>query len=134
MNNTLSFKEKSNQNLLSARHLIKKKIYCSSVHCSFYSCLQTMFHFLFTKKKISLHEFIAKGKHNGISSHIQAFKLIGNEIANCDFRDYKWFQKQYPELKRLREKADYSDEFIVQEEVHDAFNKANSIISLVNKI
>ncbi|WP_149697743.1 HEPN domain-containing protein [Chitinophaga sp. CF418] len=134
MSNTLSFKEKSNQNLLSARYLIKKRIYCSSVHCSFYSCLQTMFHFLFIKKKIAINEFIAKGKQSGISSHIQAFKLIGNEIANSDFKDYKWFQKQYPELKHLREKADYSDEFIIQEEVHDALNKANSIISLVNKI
>ncbi|UPK66585.1 HEPN domain-containing protein [Chitinophaga filiformis] len=134
MSNILSFKEKSNQNLLSARYLIKKKTYCSSVHCSFYSCLQTMFHVLFTKKKIIKTEFIAKSKHNGISSHIQAFKLIGNEIASSDFRDYKWFQKQYPELKHLREKADYSDEFIIQEEVYDAFNKANSIISLVNKI
>jgi len=134
MNNTLSFKEKSNQNLLSAGYLIKKKSYCSSVHCSFYSCLQTMFHCLFTKKKITRKEFIAKSKHSGVSSHVQASKLIGNEIANNDFKDYKWFQKQFPELKYLREKADYSDEIIVQEEVHDALNKANSIIYLINKI
>lgn len=93
-----------------------------------------MFHCLFTKKKITRKEFIAKSKHSGVSSHVQASKLIGNEIANNDFKDYKWFQKQFPELKYLREKADYSDEIIVQEEVHDALNKANSIIYLINKI
>ncbi|SFO50305.1 hypothetical protein SAMN05428949_5458 [Chitinophaga sp. YR627] len=89
---------------------------------------------MFTKKEINHTRFIADGKYAGVSSHIQAYKLISNEIANNDFRNYKWFQKSYTQLKRLREKADYSTEFIKQEEVYEAFQTATSIISLINKI
>ncbi|RAJ04074.1 HEPN domain-containing protein [Chitinophaga skermanii] len=134
MSNAPSFKEKANQNLISAKLLIDKHIYCSSVHCSFYYCLQNLLHVLFTKKKYDKAQFIADTKNNNTGTHLQASKLIGIEIAKVNMEDYKWYQKHFPELKKLREKADYSDEFIAQEEVHEALNKAQSIATLVNKI
>jgi hypothetical protein len=89
---------------------------------------------LFVKKKIDKEQFNVDAKYNG-SSHRHAKKLIENELLSAKkYSDYKWFQKHFPELKFLREKADYSDEFILQGEVQDALNKANAINSLVNKI
>lgn len=134
MNTIPGYKEKANQSLLSAKHLIEKNAYSNSVHCAFYSCLQTMFHVLFNKKKIDKDKFVIDGKYNHIGSHTQAFRLIEKEIENKNKKDYKWFYKSFHQLKKLREKADYTEESIKQEEVYDAINKANSIISLINKI
>lgn len=134
MNTIPSYKEKANQSLLSAKYLIEKKAYSNSVHCAFYSCLQTMFHVLFNKKKIDQNKFVIDGKYNRTGSHLQAFKLIETEIANKYPTDSKWFKNYFFQLKRLREKADYTNEFIKQEEVYEAINKANSISSIINKI
>ncbi|MFB6454116.1 hypothetical protein ACE38W_02505 [Chitinophaga sp. Hz27] len=131
---TSNYEEKAKQNLRDSVSLIHSQGYSSSINRSYYSCLQTIFHILFTKKKYEKKQFVADTKNNQKGSHVQAALLIGIELAKINLEDYYWFKRHFSDLKKLREKADYSEDLIDQEEVYQALRKAESIIKLIRKI
>jgi uncharacterized protein (UPF0332 family) len=128
------FLEKTKQNLTSAQILLDQCHYSSSVHCAFYGCLQTLLYVLFVKLKYDKDKFDVDLKFKKTGTHQHVFELIQEKIKKKDESDYHWFKKTFHNLKKLRERADYSEESISQSEGHDALNKAATINNLINKL
>ncbi|MEO6683782.1 MAG: hypothetical protein ABIN48_13250 [Ginsengibacter sp.] len=78
--------------------------------------------------------FRADVRNHRTGSHIWASKLIESEIYKIDKSDYKWFQKSFPEIKKLRENADYSPLPMNQGDGHDAIRRAESINNLMIRL
>src|ERR1700733_12573272 len=104
-------KNKSDINKLAAELLLKSTYYVSSVHSSYYMCIQLMLYIIFHKKKIKTKadfNLEVKNRSHG-GSHGHAIYIIGLELANAHKMDaYKNFQNLVPKLKEYREKSDYS--------------------------
>lgn len=127
------FQEKKIQNLRAAEILLKENHYCSSVHCSYYSCVQFLLYIVYNKLNITRKEFENTARHLKSGTHKHASKLVSTELAKIDVAEYKWYQKVFPELQLLREKADYSEEQISQAESMEAKNKAFAISNLLSR-
>jgi hypothetical protein len=90
-----------------------------------------MFYILFEKIKITKEEFEQKRALLKGGTHTSAIKLIGNDLINKKREDYKAFQRLVPELKELREKSDYENVAILQEEGWTAMQTSDSIKSIL---
>ena len=124
--------EKSIESIKAAKLLASNRFFASVVNRSYYGCVQFLLHKLFTTLKFKKDEFDAHRRQNREGSHGWASKLIQFELAKIDYDDFKWFQKEFPEFQKLREKADYQNEEISQLEAQRAIDKAEAIINLVN--
>ncbi len=130
---------KSQINFAAAHELQKKSYYCSSVHCSYYSCIQLMMHIIYNKigydqKKLSdtfqnyrasntnakggLHEFYI----NLVVAHLNTHRL-----------DAKTFNKEIFKLKKTRTDADYFDIVIGPDECRFSLQKAEEINKIIQK-
>ncbi len=130
----MTFLEKATQSLESAKCLVKQSYYSSTVNRSYYACLQYILHVLFEKIKMDQTGFeqdLKQKQH--IGTHSYATKIIGNELARKDISDYKWFQKQFPELKEKRITADYHSVVISADEGNASILRAETIINLLKK-
>lgn len=76
---------------------------------------------------MSKDEFEAQKSYFKSGTHALAIKLIGNDLIKKKKEDYQSFQKLVPELKKLREKSDYENIEILQEEGYTAMNGSDSI-------
>ncbi|TAE11813.1 MAG: hypothetical protein EAY72_10175 [Bacteroidetes bacterium] len=113
----------------------KHSLFDSSIHCAYYACIQYMMYLIYEKLKITTREqFDADRRHNKDGSHGFAEKLISLEVSKKDPQEYKWFKKTFPELKRLREKADYSTTIAGMEDSDDAIKKSESITNTLKKL
>lgn len=131
---TSNFSEKSKECLMSAELLSKNTYYNSSVNRSYYACIQFFFEIIFKRLNADRPTFDADARNNSTGTHGWAYKLVGNALILVDKKDYKWFQQKFPELKKLRETADYQEPSISKDAAFDAINVANSIITTTNKI
>jgi hypothetical protein len=129
-------KDKSDQNIASAQYLIVKSHYASSVHCSYYSCVQLMLHILgshFKKTEIDIDNESQLGSkdeggfHNWLINYIQRqFFLINNK----DSREFYTFIGQ---LKNQRVRSDYRNVEIKPQKATESKSYAEEIIKLLNK-
>jgi len=93
-----------------------------------------MLYIIFHKKKLNTRsEFDNEARRQKSGSHGHAFYLIQKEMRSKDWSDFKTFQAYIPKLKEYREKSDYSDEMIKQEDGEDAVSKADVIINILNR-
>lgn len=130
-----NFQGKSTVYLQSASVLKDKhQYYDASIQCSYYCCVQFMLYIVFEKLDISKEQFEADRRNNKDGTHGWASKLIGFEIIKKDKNEYKWFQKEFPELKALRENAAYSDVFSNIDKSEDAYKKADQIVNTLKKL
>lgn len=127
------YRDKSHFNREAANLCLKNNLYAPSVHCSYYSCIQYMFYILFEKLKITKEEFSRQKNLYGKKTHTLAIKLVGQDLINKERNDYKSFQKLIPELKELREKSDYENIVINQDEGYKAMNHSDSIKNILTK-
>lgn len=128
------FLDKSQINIHAAEVLQKNHNYfVSSIHCSYYACIQHMLHIVFNKLNVTKQQFDTEKRNNKDGTHGWASKRIEIELAHIDRQEFKWFQKAFPELKQLREDADYSENIAGIDSSRDALNKANEIIRTLNK-
>jgi len=121
------FKEKSSQSSAAADHLIKSALFSSSVHCSYYSCVQNLLHILFNKLNLDQKQFQSDARNNNKGTHKWAADVIGIQIAKKSVKDYKWFQREFGELRALREVADYSEELIGSDSSRDAKRRCSTL-------
>lgn len=121
------FKNKSQQNTTAADLLINNSLFSSSIHCSYYSCVQTLLHVLAHKMNIDFGKFLQDAKDNNQGTHKRASFLVGEEIRKKSNNDYKWFQRRFKELKALRERADYHEEVMISDDGHDAKRRNEEI-------
>lgn len=130
-----AFRDKSNFNTTGAQFLQNQhNLYDPSIHCSYYACIQEFLHIIFTKLKIPQQQFNSDRRNNKDGTHGWASKLIELEIARKDRQDFKWFQKAFPELKLLRENADYSEIKASIDQSREAQKLSLSIINTLKKL
>lgn len=125
-----NYKKKSEENLSAADLLIINNMYTSSVHCSYYAGLQFSKYVLANKCGIGYEdqEQNSKGKdsHYFVSDNTgRALDRMGEHIGFIDYN--KFFNK----LKKLRKKADYSEELIKCNEAKKAYDYADKLICLL---
>ena len=129
---------KSKENTSAAQLLIDGNHYTSSVHCSYYSCVQVMIHILlydygFTQGTLEI-EANAKGSGSHVYAKNYLFKKMKDKNKKAIARD---FYKEIGELKNKREKADYEEETIssdLSEEALAQSLRVNKILTNVFEI
>lgn len=127
-------KHKSDFNKHAADLLITNNLYAPSVHSSYYRCIQLMLYIIFHKKQLKTRsDFSIEAKNRRDGSHGHAIYLIELELAKKSRDSFKSFQALVPKLKEYREKSDYLDDQIKQQDGIDARAKADSIVNILNK-
>jgi uncharacterized protein (UPF0332 family) len=171
MKNTETFKTKSEESLKAAVVLINNKLFNSSVHCSYYACVQLLNYILEYSEnsnvstlriqiqdaktkanEANLQKEAAKTKEEreqssteykkwaelagiGQDSHIllinRFFVLLGGLKADQkdEARSANKFNNDILYLKKLRKKADYTEEEISDEKANRCFETAKQIIT-----
>ena len=129
-----TFREKSDQSLVSARLLVTNNLNSSCVNRSYYSSIQIMYHVLFEKLGYDKQEFDEKTRPVEGGSHVRASNIIGEKLESQDPQEYKWFQKKFKEFKKLRNRADYTPEVISQSDGRLSITTAETIVTLLSKI
>ena len=125
---------KSQENLQAAQILKNRSLFASSIHCSYYSCVQLMKHTLMQKMNKTSDEIDTES--NGEGSHQWLIKEIFN-ILFFDKNDWNTannFNIGVNELKKLRMKADYKNKLIVASDSQNGIEKANNTNSILNTI
>lgn len=96
---------KSTQSIQAAEKLIETEHYNSSVHCSYYHCLQFM-SYLATEKFGWTEDELKKKAKADKGSHQALIKII-SEYLTGNHSIYMNFNKKFGRLKMARESADY---------------------------
>lgn len=124
----MTFLEKSDQNRIAAKMLREQNLHASSVNRYFYSYLQYLFHILANKLKKS-KEDLEEFQKDREGSHRFALRMVGDELASKNIKDYKWLQRVDKELKALRVDSDYFEIAILSTHSYDAENKSQTLIN-----
>ena len=122
-----AFRDKSNFNLTAAETLQKQSLFDPSIHCAYYACVQELLHIIYTRLKITKEQFERDRRNNKDGTHGWASKLIQIELAKKNTRAFRDFQKEFAELKDLREQADYSEIIAGMTQSQRALRLAQSI-------
>lgn len=125
---------KSESNFKATNKLNNESFYYSSVHCSYYSCVQLMYHLLSFYLKKTEHEISVESHAGSLAEkglHIWLIKTVFNEFKNST--DANSFNSNINDLKTLRGKADYKNRIIKQREAEEARNKAYLTIELLKR-
>lgn len=121
---------KSDINRAAADLLQANYFYPSVVHCSYYSCIQLMKHiFLFTLNKSEAdleHEgkIMAAGSHEVLINNITTLLKTNN-------KDWRTFNTNIIQLKRLRVSADYQDAEIDSKKGNDSISLSDVVLKLL---
>jgi hypothetical protein len=128
-----AYLDKSKNNLSASQLLITQTLPDASIHCSYYAVVQQMLHVLFIKMKIDRQGFEVDRRLNKEGTHGYAEKLIRKELKDKDYKDFKWFQWKFPELKKQREEADYFEKNMTNNDAEDALIKSKALINLLTQ-
>jgi len=130
---------KSDINIAAAYELQKQSYYCSSVHCSYYSCMQLIMHILFFKmgynQKQLADDFYSYKKANPQSRgglHEYYINLVATHLKNSRL-DAILFNKEMYKLKKTRTDSDYSDLAIGPDESRFSIQKAEDLNKIMKK-
>jgi hypothetical protein len=130
--------DKSKENLEAAQILIDKAYLSSSIHCSYYSCIQFMLHILRSDLKKSEDEISKESKKGSIDSHgfhnwIQNYIFL--ELANRgkNARIALDFNNLLGSLKKIRVQSDYGIDEINQYVASKAFEDAMKINKIIEE-
>lgn len=128
-------KQKSLFNIESAELLISNNLYCSSVHCSYYSCLQLL---KFTIKdffKIDYSVLDTKIISGNLGSHQFIINFVMNEIkSNVGRHEARNFKRSIMDLKQFRTQSDYENIEVNITQGQKAFELANEVRAFLTKI
>jgi len=127
-------KGKSLFNITAAKLLIDNNLYCSSVHCSYYSCFQLM--------KFTIKDFFGID-YNTLSSQISlsdkrthqyVIEYIRSEIqTNLGIFEARNFKRKIMDLKQFREESDYENIEVDILQGKKAYTIAQELISFLSK-
>lgn len=127
-------KEKSGQNVESAKELIVFKYYASSVHCSYYGSLQYMKFALRKSKNITYEKiesdclnYRAGGTHGYMIDNILSILRPTFE----DMRDYVYIKRIIKDLKKFRTDSDYFNIEILLDDAEKSLKFSEEIISSI---
>ncbi|MEI6816028.1 MAG: hypothetical protein WCL14_05415 [Bacteroidota bacterium] len=123
---------KSESNSKAALSLKQGAFYASSIHCSYYSCIQLMLHIMLYKFKLTQDEIDSNADEKGEGSHVYLINFFTTEIdkVNANSRN---FNTNITTLKRARRKADYKDLEIIESESFAAIGLSRKVAEELNK-
>ena len=127
--------EKSTQSMLIAKMLVKHN-YSSSINRAYYSCLQYILHILEEKLKHTREEIMnqpSSGTHGKAQYLLESSLVSRVKQKTGNYREYKWFQEQFPALKQERVKADYYGDALNPDRGYAAIRTAEDIINTLRK-
>lgn len=105
----MSLLKKSEQNIISAKLLKDNNLFASSVHCSYYSCVQRMLNIVHVHMGSDKDDLKNKCKINATGSHVIMANEVKLELFRVSMNDSEsqFFSNNIGNLKRNREAADY---------------------------
>lgn len=125
-------KEKSNTNEEAALLLKDNGQLCSSIHCSYYSIVQTLIHLLLHHYDLTNEEIKERHFSQNKGIHWYLKKFFSEEIdivSRLKGRDFRSFLGQ---LNALRVKSDYHDLPITIDETQSAIELTNNIKVIIS--
>lgn len=130
-------KIKSEHNLLAAGILIKHGLHAPSVHCSYYSSFQLSKYALqefcgidYKEQEEELNE-LKKTKTGKVGSHEYVINRLGTEIKMCSTEAYRTFTYNIKTLKSFRNKSDYFDLSISDEQSKESLRLSTELVQLL---
>ncbi len=108
----MSWIQKSEDSFKSTNKLIGDSLYNTSVHCSYYSCIQLILFVVNSKLGITPEEIDTETKTKG--SHNWLIGQVIKALPSTERRKARKLNDDIQELKRQRVIADYSNEQIVE--------------------
>ncbi len=126
-------KKKAEHNYIAAEKLINEHLHSSSVHCSYYSCLQLMKHIVQDFCGISYENQDIEIRNTRSASHEYLKVKIESEIARVDISKKRWFKNTFGDLKQFRVEADYHDIEVNSDKSKGAFQIAGEIRTYLKK-
>jgi hypothetical protein len=128
-----SLKIKSEENLKLAQKIVtsKNRFYASSIHCSYYSCVQLMLHILridLGKSDDDVHKESIEGSKNENGFHNWLITIIAREFFRRNPKKASEFNNRIGELKGVRVKADYQNSLIKEPKAKEALKYAELIM------
>jgi uncharacterized protein (UPF0332 family) len=132
--------QKSEENIRAAEHLIAQGCYTSSIHCSYYACIQRMLNFFYAIKNYdkagvdadaqAITSITRKGLHEAY------IEMIGKEFSNKNrARDKADFMNRISALKKERTKSDYFNLALYPKpKSEEVLKKSREVVLLIKKL
>lgn len=126
--------KKSEQNIEAAELLISNKFYASSVHCSYYSCLQLMTYIVLTEDVMTESQ-LEKSKR----SHEDLITITYDFLRERtdDFYESRQIKNKISDAKGSRKRADYQNseiDLVMSEKVFKEMKEVNAKLVKIFKI
>ncbi len=126
---------RSRSNKTAAGLLIASKEYAPSIHCSYYSFLQTAQHIVLVTQDKTMIDLIREqtvGK-NRPTSHVAIKNALVSLIRRKDRLGMPQFVKEFEILKQQRQSSDYGLEIITEDDAVNAQRKSDDLKSKLLK-
>nr|UVX74810.1 MAG: hypothetical protein [Bacteriophage sp.] len=120
---------KSNENLDSFYMLKEKKKYNASVHCAYYAAYLLSLYSLCSKFGYTLENITSNT--SGRDSHYYVKSELSNQVGKISRFDSIDFVKYINLLKKMRKKADYTNEMITSFEADFVEKNISNLVSLI---
>ena len=124
---------KSHENFTSGLLLKKNKLYSSSIHCFYYSCIQTMIHILLDNLHKTESEIESESFNSGKTFHNWIINKIYYEHRKINRNKSLQTQRKMYKLKKLRVEADYKNVRIEYDKSDRSEKISKEILNILNK-
>lgn len=127
-------KGKSEESTKASNKLIEAMLLNSSIHCSYYACVQLMLHLLrshFGKTELQVNNEGKSGSINENGFHNWLINMIVKEFARLDATDAAKFNTIINNLKFARATADYKNVMVSETQAikaNETSAKAKSLL------
>jgi hypothetical protein len=119
--------KKSRDNHTASGILIDNGLHSTSVHCSYYRCVQHMLHII--------NEHFADERQDwSAGSHNYLIKRVGSALKERDDRKATSFNNDIQRLKKLRVKADYEPVLMDGYSSREAQRLSEGIVNTFNQL
>lgn len=130
-----NWENKSNQNIDAAMILLNNKLSNESVHCSYYSCVQYVFHVFCAAWGMDVDE-VENNSHsefNRMGTHKWLRKEIFKSMKSKNKSDAKRFYDDMGEMSQIRANADYNHDNVGNLIAEEVKTKAINVLGSLKK-
>ena len=137
MDDIMHLKEKSRNNIECALFLVQEQFFCSSVHCSYYSCIQYIKHLLLNKFDLTEDDIenLRKGKEGDEIKRVGLHDALHRYMrSKINPESKKIFDREFYALKKARVDAGYLNISIGEKTAKEAARRAEGFLELLKKV
>ena len=128
----MSIKKKSDENFQAIDLLLQENLFSPVIHCSYYSCLQLIIHFVYEYCEVTEEQILEETKDKG--SHNFYLNKYVSEIKRINSRNAVLFYQYISKFKRKRTESDYQLEEVAKEDSIKAKETAKKIRKFIELI